>query len=450
VPLKNEVTMLPNYTVLDANLEFQPEDAIRSLQSERLSLQVHQCYQSSSFWRRKFDGMGLTPEDIGGLSDLHKIPFCTKAELLEDQGKYPPFGSYLSVHPSRLAKYFTTSGTTGRPLTRVYSDRDWTYIRQRFQRKPFLKHGDTAVLLGPTDGLLGPTAAVDSWEAMGALVIRAARNSTEEKIRIIHRLKPKLVCGTASFLLYLAEKARNEDMPFHRMGGVGILLSVGEPGAAIPATRERLLKGWSAQTVIDGFGITELFPMGGSCPGCRDTHISNDFVIVEVVDPETGEILPPGMPGELVYTNIIGETQPLLRYRSRDIGRIAPFAPCPACGSTATRIVGGIQGRVDEMIWYKGINIFPSSVEAVVRGFREFTDEFEIVLRQDGEVQTLLVRAEAVSGLSTEEREGLRERVSQRLVEALEGVHAGVEILDEGTLQRTEYKGRRVRDLRPG
>jgi phenylacetate-CoA ligase len=285
---------------------------------------------------------------------------------------------------------------------------------------------------------------------MGALVIRGARYSTEEKIRIIHRLKPKLVCGTASFLLYLAEKARNGGMPFHRMGGVGILLSVGEPGAAIPATRERLLKGWSAQAVIDGFGITELFPLGGSCPGCGDTHISNDFVIVEVVDPETGEVLPPGMPGELVYTNIIGETQPLLRYRSRDMGVIAPFGPCPACGSTATRIVGGIQGRVDEMIWYKGINIFPSSVEAVVRGYGELTDEFEIVLRQDGEVQTLWVRVEAVSGLSTEERKGLEERISKKLVEALEGVHAGVEILDEGTLPRTEYKGRRVRDLRPG
>ena len=217
------------------------------------------------------------------------------------------------------------------------------------------------------------------------IMVSISFQALPQKIRIIHRLKPKLVCGTASFLLYLAEKARNGGIPFHRMGGVGILLSVGEPGAAIPATRERLLKGWSSRAVIDGFGITELFPMGGSCPGCGDTHISNDFVIVEVVDPETGEVLPPGMPGELVYTNIIGETQPLLRYRSRDMGAIAPFGPCPACGSTATRIVGGIQGRVDEMIWYKGINIFPSSVEAVVRGYGELTDEFEIVLEQDGD-----------------------------------------------------------------
>ncbi len=442
--------MHPYYSVLDPGLERLPEKAVRELQSERLRTQVRQCYRHTPFWGRKFDEAGLSPEEIQGLPDLHKIPFCTKAELQEDQEKHPPFGSYLSVHPSRLAKYFTTSGTTGRPLVRVFSDRDWRYIGQRFQRNPFLGHGDKAVLFGPTDGLLGPTAAVDSWEIMGALVIRASRYSTEEKIRMIHRLKPKLVCGTASFLLYIAEKAKNAGQSFRQMGGIAILLSVGEPGAAIPATKKRLIEGWSAGAVIDGFGITELFPMGGSCPQCGDTHISNDFVIVEVVDPETGEVLPPETTGELVYTNIIGETQPLFRYRSRDIGRIAPFGPCQGCGSTATRIVGGIQGRVDEMIWYKGINIFPSSVEAVVRDFRELSDEFEIVLRQEGETQTLTVRVEAVSGLTAEDRERVEQKVSQRLLEALEGVHAGVEILNEGTLPRTEYKGRRVRDFRPG
>jgi len=442
--------MLPNYTVLDPNLEFLAEESVRHLQNRRLKQQVHHCYQHAPFWRRKFDKAGLRPDEIGALSDLSKIPFCTKEELLKNQEREPPFGSYLCVHPSRLSKYFTTSGTTGRPLVRVYSERDWLYIRQRFQRRPFLSCGDTAVLLGPTDGLLGPTAAVDSWEAMGALVIRAARFTSEEKLRIIRRLKPKLVSGTASFLLYLAEKARNQGKPFEQMGGVPMLLSVGEPGAAIPATRERLIQGWAAGAVIDGFGITELFPLGGSCPECGDTHISNDFVIVEVVDPETGRVLPRGEFGELVYTNIIGETQPLLRYRSRDMGCVAPFGPCPACGSTATRIVGGIQGRVDEMIWYKGINIFPSSVEAVVRSFRELSDEFEIVLRQEGEVQSLSVRAEAASRRPAEDRHKLMERVSQRLMEALEGVHPQVEILDEGTLPRSEYKGHRVRDLRPG
>ena len=442
--------MLPKYGVLNPKLEKLPENEVRALQTQRLIAQVRYCYDNTPFWRNKFDEAGISPDDIRCLSDLPKIPFCTKAELQKNQSENPPFGSYLGVDRSRLTKYFTTSGTTGRPIVRVYSDRDWSCVRSLFQRNPFLSPGDIAVLLGPTDGLAGPSAGVDGWEAMGALVVRAARYSTEEKIHVIQDLKPKMVCATASFLLYLAEAAENYEMPFSQTGGVPLLLSVGEPGAAIPATRDRLLRTWSAETVIDGFGITELFPLGNSCPDCADTHISNDFMIVEVVDPETDIVLQPGRQGEIVYTNIIGETQPLLRYRSRDIGRIAPFGLCPGCGSTATRIVGGIKGRVDDMVWYKGINIFPSAVEAVVRGFDEISNEFEIVLDQEGAAQTLSVRAEVATGYPSDRYDELESRLEEELLKALEGVHAGVELLQEGTLPKTQYKGRRVRDNRTG
>ena len=124
--------MLPNYTVLDPNLERLPEDAVRGLQTERLMAQVSQCYENTSFWRRKLDNAGLTPDDTRVFSDLSKIPFCTKVELQQDQEENPPFGSCLGVDPSRLSKYFTTSGTTGRPVVRVYTDRDWLYVCQRF------------------------------------------------------------------------------------------------------------------------------------------------------------------------------------------------------------------------------------------------------------------------------------------------------------------------------
>ena len=440
--------MLPNYSVLNPNLERLSEKEVKALQTERLINQVHHCYEHTAFWRTKFDEAHIRPDDIRSLEDLPKIPFSTKAELQKDQVDNPPFGSYLGVDSSRLVKYFSTSGTTGRPIVRVYSDRDWSYVRSLFQRSPSLVPGDIAVLLGPTDGLLGPSAGVEGWEAMGALVVRAARYSTEEKIHLIHDLRPKMVCATASFLLYLAETAQKSKAPFSKIGGVPLLLSVGEPGAAIPATRERLMRAWSAEVVIDGFGITELFPLGNSCPECADTHIANDFMIVEVVDPEKDNPVEPGQRGEIVYTNIIGETQPLLRYRSRDIGRIAPFGPCPGCGSNATRIVGGIQGRVDDMVWYKGINIFPSAVEAVVRGLNELSNEFEIVLDQDGATQTLTVRAEVLASCPTDRHEELKMRLEEKLMEALEGVRAGVELLEEGELPKTQYKGRRVRDNR--
>jgi|GEM_PF-1780160 len=130
--------MLPNYTVLDGKLDELPEVAVRDLQTRRLMSQVRHCYRDTAFWRKKFDEIGLAPDDIQNFSDLSKIPFCTKAELQEDQKRHPPFGSYLGVDQSRLAKYFTTSGTTGRPVVRVYTDRDWAYVRQRFQRRPFM------------------------------------------------------------------------------------------------------------------------------------------------------------------------------------------------------------------------------------------------------------------------------------------------------------------------
>ncbi len=437
--------MLPEYRVVDARIEYLGEDEVRAMQSERLVAQVRHCYETTLFWRRKFDAAGVRPGDIRGVDDLAKVPFCTKADLQADQKSYPPFGSYVGVDNSRLGKFFSTSGTTGTPVIRVMSRRDWSYVVQRLQRTSLLVPGDRAVLLGPTDGLVGPTAGLEGMEAAGALVVRAARATTQERIKLIRDLKPRLVTATASFLLYLADTAASQGMAFPNMGGVPILLSVGEPGAAIPATRERLKTAFGASIVIDGFGLTELFPLGDSCPGCPDSHLANDFVIAEVIDPETGEVLPRGRQGELVYTNIIGDSQPLLRYRSRDIGTLAPFGPCPGCGATPTRIVNGIQGRVDNMIWYKGINIFPSAIEAVVRSFEELSNEFEIVLDQVGAIQTMTVRVEVTRG---REAEGIRERLAERLVRALEGVHVGLELLDEGTLPKTQYKGQRVRDMR--
>jgi len=442
--------MLPNYTVLDPNLERLPEDAVRGLQTERLMAQVSQCYENTPFWRRKLDNAGLTPDDIRTFSDLSKIPFCTKVELQKDQEEKPSFWelswrrSFTLVQILHHVRHHRPAGGPG-----IYRSR-LVVCLPAFSAEPLSVSWGFGCASWPDGRPAWPDRCRGQLGGNGRTGGSASRYTTEEKIRVIHHLKPKLVCGTASFLLYLAETAAKAQTPFPPMGGVPIVLSVGEPGAAIPATRERLMRAWSGQVVIDGFGITELFPLGGSCPGCADTHISNDFVIVEVVDPETGEILAPGQQGELIYTNIIGETQPLLRYKSRDMGRIAPFGPCPACGSTATRIVDGIQGRVDEMIWFKGINIFPSSVEAVVRGFAELSNEFEIVLDQHGEFQSLTVRVEAVSGLPADGYEEFRKRLAEKLLEAFEGVHAKVEILKEGTLPKTEYKGRRVRDNRTG
>jgi len=437
--------MLPNYKVLDRKLETLSFGETVKLQENRLKAQVSYCYERTPFWRKKFDAIGLRPEDIKTLDDLTKIPFCTKEDLQKDQEENPPFGSYTASHPSTWVHYFSTSGTTGKAVKRIYSKRDWEYVCQRFARNPILAPGEIAIILGPSDGLVGPTASIDSFHYQGVMVIQAGLYDTKNKIKLINEMGPAFVAGTASMLLYIGEVAKQMGIDLSK-AGVHIVASVGEPGGAIKGTRERIIKTWGAQ-IFDGYGITELFPLGGNCPFSTSLHIANDFAITEVVDPNTGKVLGPGQRGELVYTNIIGDTQPLLRYRSRDIGELARFGACE-CSSTATRIVNGIEGRVDDMIWFKGMNLFPSAVEAIVRGFPDLSNEFEIVLDAKGVVQTLTVRAEATLKVPKSEYEGLGRRLFEELKRGV-NVNANVEILPEGTLKKTEYKGKRVRDNRP-
>jgi len=440
--------MLPDYNVIDPKLDRLSKEETVRLQGDRLIAQVHHCYENAPFWRNKFNKAGIIPSDIKGLKDLHKIPFCEKKELQRDQEKNPPFGSYLAVHRSKLIEYTITSGTTGRAIVRVLSKRDWEYNVQIALRDPYLHPGDVAVFVGPTDSLFGPRSLTDRVAAMGALAVKASRYSSEDKVRLIHTLKPTIVFGTPSFLLYLADLAKQMAMSFAETEGVKTLSVFGEPGASIAATKERLANEWGAKAIIDAYGITEVVGMGSICSGSGQIHCPNDFVIVEVIEPETGAVLGPGQQGELVFTNIFGETQPLLRYKTRDMGTLCEFGPCPVCGKTSTRIAYGIEGRIDDMIWYKGINIFPSAIEAVVREFRGLSNEYEIVLDQVGEAQSLTVRAEAAREVSEDEYEKLSKQVATKLLEALEGIHASVEILPEGTLPKTTHKAKRIRDNR--
>ncbi len=432
---------LPDYVVLDLGLERLPIGRLRELQAERLRAMVHYVYGATPFWRTKLDAAGLTPNDVRGLDDLALLPFSTKEELQEDQRAFPPFGSYVATPRTRWVKFFATSGTTGTPLRRVFSARDWRYVLDRFQRNPHVGPGDISITLGPIDGLMGPTAGAEHTSRAGAMAVLAGMYDTRTKVRLIRDLRPTVVIGTTSYLLYLIEVASEMEVDLRALGIKGVL-SVGEPGAAVDATRRRLTDGWGA-FVNDGYGMTELFPLGGGCRTSRSLHIASDFVITEIVDPETGRQLPPGEPGEVVYTNLVGDTQPLLRYRTRDIARLADPEPC-TCGFSGTRLLNSIEGRVDDMIWFKGVNLFPSAIEAVVRQFDELTAEYQVVLEGERSRSTLTVRVEAANAVPSEAQEALRERVAQALTGAIR-VKAAVELLPQGALPRAEGRGKVAR-----
>ena len=437
--------MLPRYKVLNAALDHLEAQQIRRMQDERLRNMVRYVYDSTPFWKAKFDAIGLNPGDIQGVDDLPLLPFCTKEELQRDQALNPPFGSYTASHPSTWVKYFATSGTTGRPLKRVFSQRDWTCLLERYMRNSAIQPGDISIVLGPIDGFMGPTATMDSFAAQGAMVVPAGLMESVDKLRLIQELQPQSVSGTVSYLLYLGELAQKEGIDLRGVPSLKVVTAVGEPGAAIPETRTRLLEYWGDVHIHDAYGMTEFFPLAPNCHASSSLHLANDFVIAEIIDPETGKPLPEGTSGELVLTNIISDTQPLLRYRTRDIATL-DSCPC-ACGATNVRLKYGIEGRVDDMIWYKGVNVFPSAVERILRRNPEFGNEFQILLQRQGERQTLTIRAEARAGIAAQTYPELTLRLRQELKGAIK-VNAQVELLPEGTLPVTEYKAKRVVDLR--
>lgn len=226
--------------------------------------------------------------------------------------------------------------------------------------------------------------------------------------------------------------------------GIRSLNSFGEPGAAVDATRATLVERYRPPTMFDGYGLSELWPLGGNCPYSQALHIPEDYATVECVDPDTGEPLPDGEQGELVYTNLIGDTQPLLRYRSRDIGRLTREPVCE-CGSTYARIER-IEGRSDDMVWYRGVNFFPSAVEDIVRRQPGLSPEYLIVLDQaEGGLPRLTIQVEALAG-ADEQR--LRSDLAGDLRGGL-GVAPEIEVLALGTLPRiTQGKAKRLLDRR--
>jgi phenylacetate-CoA ligase len=437
---------LPDYTVFDAGLDRLPVGDLRALQSDRLKATTRYVYQTTTYWRRKLDEHGVAPGDVCGLADLSRLPFCTKRELLADQAEHPPFGSYVAADRTRLARFMMTSGTTGQPLKRVFTARDWGYVLDRLQRNSPLHAGDVAVMLGPIDGLLGPTASVESAARAGALVVLAGLYDSRTKVRLLEQVRPAVVSGAASYLLHLVDVAHEEGVDLRALG-IRTVISAGEPGVAVPATRQRLVAGWGT-FVRDGYGMTELFPLGGGCRHSTALHIASDLVITEIVDPESGRPVPDGEPGEVVYTNIVGDTQPLLRYRSGDVARLATDGVC-ACGFTGTRLQNGIEGRVDDMIWLRGMNVFPSAIEAVVHEFEALGDEYEIVVEGSSTLPKLRIRAEHKPGVS-QDAVGDLERELGRAVAAAIRAAADVEVVAYGTLPRADgrRKHRRVIDRR--
>jgi phenylacetate-CoA ligase len=429
--------------VWNPHIEKLPKAQLEALQLKLLKIQTRRMWEASPFYREKMRSAGVTPDDVRTLQDVRKLPFMTKKDLRDG---YPD--KLMMRDRGDLLRYHASSGTTGKATIVGYTKNDlenWSESLARAMTSFGLGRKDV-IQVANTYGLFsGGLGFHYATEKIGATVIPASTGNTDRQLELICDLGVTAMAATPSYLMYLGEVAEKKGIDIRRDTKLRYGLLGGEPWS--DRMRDRIYE----QMGIRGFncfGASELSgPLFMECAEQNGIHFWGDLALLEIVDPETGEQLEPGQRGEMVVTMLQKEAFPMMRYRMGDITSVME-EPCP-CGRAHPRITR-IQGRVDDMIIIRGINVFPSQVEHSLMQHPELGCEFQLVVDRKGHLDTMLVRAELKPEAFTDniiELNALRERISNRLKNVL-NVSANVELVQPGTLPRFEGKAKRVMDRR--
>jgi phenylacetate-CoA ligase len=408
-------------------------------QGHRLGELLAAIHGRNRFYTRKLDEAGIR---IGALrlpEDLVTLPLTTKAELVADQEAHPPWGTVLTEPIERYTRYNQTSSTSGRPLRWPDTNQSWQWLLECWKTVYRAAHvGQTDRILfafsfGP---FLGFWTAFDAACQIGAHAVPAGGMSSQQRLALVDAIEPSVVCCTPTYALRLAEVAAD------RRGGrplsdssVRVVIVAGEPGGSIPATRRRIEQEWGAR-VIDQHGLTEVGPVSFECweePG--GLHVNEREFIGEVL-ASTLEPVSDGEPGELVLTNLGRLASPVIRYRTGDV--VVRRSDRCRCGRTYARLEGGIMARTDDMVNIRGVNVYPTTIESVVRGFAEIT-EFRSTVSRAGALRSLSLEIELAPSADAA---ATTRRVAQFLRDAL-GLTVAVHGVAPGTLPRFEMKARR-------
>ncbi|HEY7141217.1 MAG TPA: AMP-binding protein [Methylomirabilota bacterium] len=428
---------------LERARETAPPETLRRWQWERLAAGISEVWSSNAFWRERLHAAGVRdPRDVGSWDDFARLPRLTKAELAADQAAHPPFGTNHTHPLDRYVRVFQTSGTTGRPIRWLETDASWAWWARCWA---FVFRGAG---LGPQDRLFFPFsfglfvgfwAGLEGARVLGAMAIPGGGQDSPTRLHAMRELGATALVCTPSYGHHLAEVARAQGVEPATLG-VRTTVHAGEPGAGIPAVRRRLETLWGARA-YDHAGMTEVGAYGFECVAQAGLHVNELEFIAEILEPESGRPVAPGEIGELTLTNLGRWGAPVLRYRSGDRVRVAPAA-C-ACGRTFARLEGGILGRVDDMLVVRGVNVFPSALEGIVRRFPA-VDEFQIEVFRRGALDEvrLLLEIGGNAGLGEGGRatvDGVAEAVRRDL-----GIRVEVAAVPARTLPRYELKARRV------
>jgi phenylacetate-CoA ligase len=433
--------------------ELMPRAELAALQLARLNTMVAWAYGRSPFWRRKLDAAKVTTDAISSLDDIRRLPFLTKGELLAEQEAHPPYGELLTAPASVAVAYHQTSGTTGRtPYRAVESARDWSWGANAWARALYafgLRSTDIVYFpfgYGPFIGFWGAHYAV---QRIGATTVPGGAQSSKARIQQMIDVGATAIVATPTYAIGLADTAKEMGIDLARDTRVVMTLHAGEPGPCIPATRALLEGIWGAHAG-DFLGMTET--AGITAYECSEKtgglHVSEDYFLEEVLNPETGEPVAMGEVGERVCTAFAIGLMPILRYRTGDLVRRVPGGECP-CGRTFDLYQGGVVGRADDMRIIRGTNVYPSAVEGVVRCYPEIR-EFRIVISGDVKRAEIAVEFDLKPDSAHEVGEQLQPRLAADLADAHEGLRFEVRLVPEGTLPTFELKARRLLDRRQG
>lgn len=431
----------------DASIETIDREQLIKLQLERLKWQIKRCYENSEFYKERFRNAGITPEDIRTLEDLEAIPPVTKDELRQEQINHPPLGRYTVAPKEKWREVHPSTGTTGVPVHTIWTEKDVENITSWTARTMWMsgvRPGDT-IQNGFSYGLwVAGLSCHYAASKIGCFTIPIGATLTERQIEYFVKLKPTVFLATPSYALYLSEKLREKGISTKELS-LRLGIFGGEAGTEIPSTRKKIEEGLGIDA-YDYYGLAEIGPtIASECKEKNGIHWVEDHVLVEILDKDTKKRCQPGEVGVLVLTHLTKEGTPLIRYWTNDLAKLE-VEKCD-CGRTHARSPGGILGRADDMIIYKGENFYPAQVEKVVRSFPELSPEYIIRLDTDektgADVVTIVVECLDVSlrsdNLITALKKALREELA---------VTPEVEIVSPGTLPRTEFKAKRILDNR--
>ena len=434
---------------LDREIETANSKEIQKLQEAELARQLDYLFARSLFYQDKFRSAGVRRKDYRKLRDLARFPFTSKQELRESQTAHPPLGRHIAADWRNVIRVHSSTGTTGKPSFVGITRRDarvWTRLTARSFYTQGCRKTDTVVHAAGLTLFVAGLTSKDAIESIGAVFVPLGTGASEKALTIIPLLGVNAMHCTPSYASYFADFVRREAGIDPRALGLQKLFCGAEPGAGIPAVRARLQEDFGAR-VTEGLGNADMAPIIFSeCPEQTGMHFNGpDFVIAEVIDPESGESLPieAGVTGELVYTSLQRECVPLLRFRTRD--RVEVLGTSCACGRTGFRL--RCIGRTDDMLILLGVNVFPSAVRDVVSGFHpRTTGEIQILLDQPGpKVDPPLKVVAECAGQPSASGE-LKDEI-ERKIRATLTVSASVELVPAGTLPRYEMKGQLVRQL---